>query len=333
MDMDTATVSTPARQSLGTRPAVTPTQSAKKDEDERRRRRTSGPRAVGTDAQQATPDLTKGNGPNYPRGFQPGREGSDGAKLPVYMFLQQGVLEEGVQEHCTAGVHARVARWWSSNADSNEDRAFTGNCTSTGKILAAVVKVGVGQEWSSYMCRRYLHSDSRGMLADLYNPRQDEDLACYYGLKKSFSGRSTTWVLSRSSLARERADAQWSFCLPAGWAEEYGADGSWKFKTSKGGTPVSDILEMRFAHIRAGMGCHKAPTASQAAQAGMHGDTCRLSHGERRRNSSRSGGQPFDIQQGATLRVALPVNAEERGEVVRAATWRNADHVFETRSV
>ncbi|CAN0415333.1 unnamed protein product, partial [Pylaiella littoralis] len=27
--------------------------------------------------------------------------------------------------------------------------------------------------------------------------------------------------------------------LPAGWAEEYGADGSWKFKTSKGGTPVS----------------------------------------------------------------------------------------------
>ncbi|CAN0263091.1 unnamed protein product [Pylaiella littoralis] len=94
-----------------------------------------------------------------------------------------------------------------------------------------------------------------------------------------------------------------------------------------------DILEMRFAHIRAGMGCHKAPTASQAAQAGMHGDTCRLSHGERRRNSSRSGGQPFDIQQGATLRVALPVNAEERGEVVRAATWRNADHVFETRSV
>ncbi|CAN0395342.1 unnamed protein product [Pylaiella littoralis] len=217
------------------------------------------------------------------------------------MFLQQGVLEEGVQEHSTAGVHARVARWWSSNADSNEDRAFTGNRTSTGKILAAVVK--------------------------------DEDLACYYGLKKSFSGRSTTWVLSRSSLARERADAQWSFCLPAGWAEEYGADGSWKFKTSKGGTPVSDILEMRFAHIRAGMGCHKAPTASQAAQAGMHGDTCRLSHGERRRNSSRSGGQPFDIQQGATLRVALPVNAEERGEVVRAATWRNADHVFETRSV
>ncbi|CAM9650808.1 unnamed protein product, partial [Pylaiella littoralis] len=201
MDMDTATVSTPARQSLGTRPAVTPTPSAKKDEDERRKRRTSGPRAVGTDAQQATPDLTKGNGPNYPRGFQPGREGSDGAKLPVYMFLQQGVLEEGVQEHCTAGVHARVARWWSSNADSNEDRAFTGNCTSTGKILAAVVK--------------------------------DEDLACYYGLKKSFSGRSTTWVLSRSSLARERADAQWSFCLPAGWAEEYGADGSWKFKTSK----------------------------------------------------------------------------------------------------
>lgn len=205
----------------------------------------------------------QGNGPNYPRGFQPGREGSDGAKLPVYMFLQQGVLEEGVQEHCTAGVHARVARWWSSNADSNEDRAFTGNCTSTGKILAAVVKVGVGQEWSSYtrysmdvfiqvpvscnlaappMCRRYLHSDSRGMLADLYNPRQDEDLACYYGLKKSFSGKSTTWVLSRSSLARERADAQWSFCLPAGWAEEYGADGSWKFKTSKGGTPVSVSL-------------------------------------------------------------------------------------------
>ncbi|CAN0455474.1 unnamed protein product [Pylaiella littoralis] len=301
MDMDTATVSTPARQSLGTRPAVTPTQSAKKDEDERRKRRTSGPRAVGTDAQQATPDSTKGNGPNYPRGFQPGREGSDGAKLPVSMFLQQGVLEEGVQEHSTAGVHARVARWWSSNADSNEDRAFTGNRTSTGKTLAAVVK--------------------------------DEDLACYYGLKKSFSGRSTTWVLSRSSLARERADAQWSFCLPAGWAEEYGADGSWKFKTSKGGTPVSEILEMRFAHIRAGMGCHKAPTASQAAQAGMHGDTCRLSYGERRRNSSRSGGQPFDIQQGATLRVALPVNAEERGEVVRAATWRNADHVFETRSV
>ncbi|CAM9669689.1 unnamed protein product [Pylaiella littoralis] len=94
-----------------------------------------------------------------------------------------------------------------------------------------------------------------------------------------------------------------------------------------------DILEMRFAHIRAGMGCHKAPTASPAAQAGMHGDTCRLSHGERRRNSSRSGGQPFDIQQGATQRVALPVNAEERGEVVRAATWRNAEHVFETRSV
>lgn len=57
--MDTATVSTPARQSLGTRPAVTPTQSAKKDEDERRKRRTSGPRAVGTDAQQATPDSTK----------------------------------------------------------------------------------------------------------------------------------------------------------------------------------------------------------------------------------------------------------------------------------
>ncbi|CAM9957910.1 unnamed protein product [Pylaiella littoralis] len=269
MDMDTATVSTPARQSLGTRPAVTRTQSAKKDEDERRKRRTSGPRAVGTDAQQATPDLTKGNGPNYPRGFQPGREGSDGAKLPVYMFLQRGVLEEGVQEHYTAGVHARVAWWWSSNADSNEDRAFTGNCTSTGKILAAVVK--------------------------------DEDLACYYGLKKSFSGRSTTWVLSRSSLARERADAQWSFCLPAGWAEEYGADGSWKFKTSKGGTPVSDILEMRFAHTRTGMGCHKAPTASQAAQAGMHGDTCRLSHGERRRNSSRSGGQPFDIQQGSNF--------------------------------
>ncbi|CAN0206551.1 unnamed protein product [Pylaiella littoralis] len=66
------------------------------------------------------------------------------------------------------------------------------------------------------MCRRYLHSDSRGMLADLYNPRQDEDLACYYGLKKSFSGRSTTWVLSRSSLARERADAQWSFCRQDG---------------------------------------------------------------------------------------------------------------------
>ncbi|CAN0345094.1 unnamed protein product, partial [Pylaiella littoralis] len=92
------------------------------------------------------------------------------------------------------------------------------------------------------------------MLADLYNPRQDEDLACYYGLKKSFSGRSTTWVLSMSSLARERADAQWSFCLPAGWAEEYGADPRMFSQ---------DILEMRFAHIRAGMGCHKAPTASQ----------------------------------------------------------------------
>ncbi|CAB1115198.1 unnamed protein product [Ectocarpus sp. CCAP 1310/34] len=190
MDMDTATVSTPARQSLGTRPAVTPTQSAKKDEDERRKRRTSGPRAVGTDAQQATHDSTKGNGPNYPCGFKPGREGSDGAKLPVYMFLQQGALEEGVQEHTTAEVHAHVARWWSSYADSNEDRAFTGNRTSTGKILASVVK------------------------ADLYIPRQDEDLAFYYGLKKSFSG----------------------------WAEEYSADGSWKFKTSKGGTPVSVSL-------------------------------------------------------------------------------------------
>lgn len=44
------------------------------------------------------------------------------------------------------------------------------------------------------------------------------------------------------------------------------------------------------------------------------------------------GGKPVEIQQPATLRMALPVNAEEREEV-RAPTWRSADHVFETRSV
>ncbi|CAM9921407.1 unnamed protein product, partial [Ectocarpus sp. 6 AP-2014] len=79
-----------------------------------------------------------------------------------------------------------------------------------------------------------------------------------------------------------------------------------------------DILEHRFAHIRAGMGTHKAPTSVQAIEAGRHGDTIRLSHGGRRRNASRSAGKPFEIQgRVQSMRLALPVNAPEREEVVR----------------
>lgn len=94
---------------------------------------------------------------------------------------------------------------------------------------------------------------------------------------------------------------------------------------------IQDILEHRFAHIRSGMGTHKAPTSTQAFRQGQHGDTCRISHGDKRRNSSRSAG-PFEIQTTAGIRAALPVNASERAEVVRAATWADDDHVFETRS-
>lgn len=96
---------------------------------------------------------------------------------------------------------------------------------------------------------------------------------------------------------------------------------------------MQDILEHRFAHIRAGMGTHKAPTSVQAIEAGRHGDTIRLSDGGRRRNASRSAGKPFEIQgRVQSMRLALPVNAPEREAVVRAATRDDADHVFETRS-
>lgn len=97
---------------------------------------------------------------------------------------------------------------------------------------------------------------------------------------------------------------------------------------------VQDILEHRFAHIRAGMGTHKAPTSAQAFQASGRGDLCRMMHGKSRRNAGRSKGKKFATKiNGQTAHISAPVNAEERVEVVRAATCNDSDHVYETRSL
>ncbi|CAB1109126.1 unnamed protein product [Ectocarpus sp. CCAP 1310/34] len=74
--------------------------------------------------------------------------------------------------------------------------------------------------------------------------RRDEDLAQYYGLRK-VSSKPTKWVLSRSSLGEERAEAHISFGfgLPAGWCEEFGPDHSWTFKKTHDGTPVAISVE------------------------------------------------------------------------------------------
>ncbi|CAN0440196.1 unnamed protein product [Pylaiella littoralis] len=93
-EMDTDQHSTPRRQSLGSRPAITPSLSVQRAEDGRRKRRTSGRAPAGTDAASTS---TKEEGAEYPPGFRRGRAGIDEAKLPVYKFLQQGVREEGGQ--------------------------------------------------------------------------------------------------------------------------------------------------------------------------------------------------------------------------------------------
>ncbi|CAM9271908.1 unnamed protein product, partial [Pylaiella littoralis] len=97
--------------------------------DGRRKRRTSGQATVGTDAPEAIFDSTKGDGAEYPPGFRRGRAGIDGAKLPVYMFLQQGIREEGAVELLTKDIHCRVAQWWADNGDEDRNGVFTGNAT------------------------------------------------------------------------------------------------------------------------------------------------------------------------------------------------------------
>ncbi|CAN0378524.1 unnamed protein product [Pylaiella littoralis] len=96
--MDTDQHSIPRRQSLGSRPAITPSLSVQRAEDGRRKRRTSGRAPAGTDAASTS---AKEEGAEYPPGFRRGRAGIDEAKLPVYKFLQQGVREEGAVELLT----------------------------------------------------------------------------------------------------------------------------------------------------------------------------------------------------------------------------------------
>lgn len=77
----------------------------------------------------------QGKGAEYPPGFRQGGAEIDGAKLSVYTFQQQGVLEEGAVERLTKDVHRRVTEWWANNG--GRTREFTGN-TTTGTVLAAV---------------------------------------------------------------------------------------------------------------------------------------------------------------------------------------------------
>ena len=71
---------------------------------------------------------------------------------------------------------------------------------------------------------------------------------------------------------------------------------------------------------------------SQAIEAGRHGDSIRLFHGEKRRNSSRAKGKAFQLHDNQGVRAAFPASAAEREEVVKAVTRDDANHVFETRS-
>ncbi|CAM9222379.1 unnamed protein product [Scytosiphon promiscuus] len=74
----------------------------------------------------------------------------------------------------------------------------------------------------------------------------------------------------------------------------------------------------RFAHIPAGIGTHKNPTASQAFEAARHADTSPISHGRKGRDASSTSGKPVNIEGHApSMRLALPMNALEREIVVR----------------
>lgn len=80
-----------------------------------------------------------------------------------------------------------------------------------------------------------------------------------------------------------------------------------------------DILEHRFAHIRAGLGTLRNPTASQAKERAVRGDLNRGLHGGSRANMNRNArpGADFSVS-GFRGQIMLGVTEEDKASPIRA---------------
>ncbi|CAM9944583.1 unnamed protein product [Pylaiella littoralis] len=83
--------------------------------------------------------------------------------------------------------------------------------------------------------------------------------------------------------------------------------------------PPQDILEHRFAHIRAGLGTLRNPTAAQAKERSVRGDLNRGLHGGSRANFNRNArsGDDFNVSD-YRAKIMLAVSEAETAENVRA---------------
>ncbi|CAN0403028.1 unnamed protein product, partial [Pylaiella littoralis] len=79
-----------------------------------------------------------------------------------------------------------------------------------------------------------------------------------------------------------------------------------------------DILEHRFAHIRAGLGTLRNPTAAQAKERSVRGDLNRGLHGGSRANFNRNArsGDDFNVSD-YRAKIMLAVSEAETAENVR----------------
>ncbi|CAN0318150.1 unnamed protein product, partial [Pylaiella littoralis] len=87
---------------------------------------------------------------------------------------------------------------------------------------------------------------------------------------------------------------------------------------SRGAPRQRDILEHRFAHIRAGLGTLRNPTAAQAKERSVRGDLNRGLHGGSRANFNRNArsGDDFNVSD-YRAKIMLAVSEAETAENVR----------------
>ena len=76
---------------------------------------------------------------------------------------------------------------------------------------------------------------------------------------------------------------------------------------------MSDPMHILNAHIRAALGTHKNPTASEAKKRLAVEDLCRAAHGKRRRNASKNA----NARSGTDYE---PCGISERAEIIMAVT-------------
>ncbi|CAM9229679.1 unnamed protein product [Ectocarpus sp. 12 AP-2014] len=164
--------------------------------------------------------------------------------------------------------------------------------------------------------------DWNDMLQEFPPPTGGGDL----GWKKHFITRES-WFDLRLTILGFVATCRYFFEHPEGFGVDDLSSNANRFINPR--TFSQDILEHRFAHIRAGLGTLRNPTAAQAKERSVRGDLNRGLHGGSRANFNRNArsGDDFNVSD-YRGRIMLAVTQAEAAENARARSRNSPNAVL-----